>query len=206
MSQLLHIDCSIRREESYSRRLSRKFVDRWQMLHPDATLVYRDLAADPLPMLSEAAVSGMFLPEEVRTPEMKAGLALSDLVVDEFLASDRILIATPMYNFHVPPTLKNWFDHVTRAGRTFKFTEEGAVGLAGGRKVIIISVRGGYYGEGSPNQEADLQTPWLRLMFGFMGIGDVELIRCEATNIGGQLHEASLAAAEARLEHILTSW
>ncbi len=206
MPQLLHIDCSIRREESYSRRLSREFVDRWHALHPDERVVYRDLAADPLPVLSEAAISGMFLPDEVRTPAMSAGLGLSDLVVDEFLASHRVLIATPMYNFHVPSSLKNWFDHVTRAGRTFKFTEEGAVGLAGGRKVMIISARGGHYGEGSPHQEADLQTPWLRLMFGFMGIGDVELIRCEATNIGGDLHQASLAAAEARLEHLATSW
>lgn len=206
MSQLLHIDCSIRSEGSYSRRLSREFVGRWRALHPDETVVYRDLAADPLPMLSEAAVSGMFVPEEDRTPEMKAGLALSDLVVDEFLASHRVLIATPMYNFHVPPALKNWFDHVTRAGRTFKFTAQGAAGLAGGRKVMIISARGGHYGEGSPNQEADLQTPWLRLMLGFMGIQDVELIHCEATNIGGELLESSLAAAEARLEHLVTTW
>lgn len=206
MSQLLHIDCSARTEGSFSRMLSQQFVEDWRSAHPGGTVITRDLAADPLPYLDELAVSGMFIPPEDRTPQMQAALALSDRLTDELLASDRIVIGVPMYNFHVPAPFKSWIDHVVRAGRTFTYTEEGPVGLATGKKVLAVSARGGSYAATGPYHERDLQTPWLRLIFGFIGIRDVEIVRCEGTAINGELLENSLAAAQARLKELVACW
>ncbi len=170
--KLLHIDSSILGENSVSRAVTAAARDKLKAAHPDLEVSYRDLAADPLPHLT--------LP------------ALGDpTVVDEFLASDIVLIGAPMYNFTLSTQLKAWIDRILIAGKTFKYGPASAEGLAGGKRVIIAIARGGFYGMETPAAQAEHLETYLNTAFGFIGITP-EFIIAEGIAVGLDHRQAAL--------------
>lgn len=163
---ILRIDSSARRDGSVSRSLADRYLAR---LTGDVTT--RDLA-DGLPHLDGVWAGATFTPPEARSAEQNAALALSDELLAEVNAADTIVISSPIYNFTIPSTLKAWLDHLARVGVSFHYTEEGPVGLLTGKRVVVLVASGGVP-VGSP---MDFATPYLKHMFGFMGITDVEVI------------------------------
>lgn len=195
--RLLHVDSSILGNGSVSRALTAQVVARWRERVPGLEVVYHDLAAEPLTHIAGAHFAARATPEEARTPEQRAEIAASDRALAEFLAADIVVIGAPMYNFTVPTQLKAWIDRLAIAGKTFQYTAEGPVGLAGGKKVIVVSSRGGVYSAGSPAAAIDHQEPYLRAIFGFFGITDIDYIRAEGVNIGPEQRDQAIAAARA---------
>ena len=183
---LLHLDTSALGANSVTRELSAAIVARWQDDVPSVRVVYRDLASDPLPHLSGAELAGQDV----------AARAAADAAMDQFLASDVIVVGAPMYNFGIPSTLKAWIDRIAVAGKTFRYSESGPEGLATGKRVIVASGRGGMYGDNSP---ADFQEAYLRQVFGFLGITDVEFVRAEGVAYSPQHRVDALAAAHASI-------
>ena len=175
--KVLHIDSSITGDASLSRQLSAAVVDALRARAPDLEVIRRDLDAQPLPHLDGQALAG--------------GDAA---VVQEFLDADVVVIGAPMYNFTVSSQLKAWIDRVLIAGKTFRYTAEGPEGLAGGRTVIIASSRGGLYGAETPTAAADFQEPYLRWVFGFIGVSDVRFVRAEGVAYGPDQRQAALDA------------
>ena len=198
MSTLLHIDSSARSGGSISRQLTASFVSQWQAKNPGGKVVHRDLAANALPHLSESLLGAYFTPADARSAEQAEVIKQSDALVDELLAADTIVIGVPMYNFAPPSTLKAWIDHVFRAGRTFKYTETGPVGLVTGKKAVIILSRGGMYSEG-PMEALDFQGKYLKSALGFIGITDVELVVAEGVSMGEEAAKQAVASAEAKI-------
>ncbi|MFC4728397.1 FMN-dependent NADH-azoreductase [Coralloluteibacterium thermophilus] len=184
---ILHIDSSIQGEQSVSRRLSAAVVRRLRDLRPDARIVYRDLAAAPLPHLSPAMIEAAHGSEPDAT-------ALSS-ALDEVLAADVIVVGTPMYNFGVPSQLKSWLDALAAPGRTFRYGPQGPEGLLGDKRVIVASARGGFYGPGAPGAGNDHQESYLRAFFGFLGVTDIEVVRAEGVRIAPDVAERAVAAA-----------
>jgi FMN-dependent NADH-azoreductase len=177
MANLLHIDSSIRTEQSRSRALSRHFAEAWRSANADGTVVYRDLAADPIPHLDNAAFRGNFTPAEDRTPYQQEARALAEQLVGELLEADEIVIGMGLYNFGLPSTVKAWFDRLVVPGLTVG--EQG--GLLGGRTLTITAARGGGYGPGSPREGWDHRGPWLLHAFEQLGLTDVRFIHAELT-------------------------
>ncbi len=183
--KLLHIDASALGDNSVSRQLSAAVVARFRDQLDDLQVSYRDLDAQPIPHLRGSSLAQADAVE----------VADASQVMQQFLEADVVVIGAPMYNFSIPSTLKAWIDRVAVAGKTFKYTESGAVGLAGGKRVIIASSRGGIYSD-SP---ADFQEPFLRQIFAFMGIDDVEFVRAEGIAYSPKHREEAIAAALASL-------
>jgi len=179
---LLHIDASVLGDNSVSRQLSAAVVARFNETIENLDVTYRDLDRNPIPHLSSGSLA-------------QVDAAEAEAVMQQFLAADVIVIGAPMYNFSIPSTLKAWIDRVAVAGRTFKYTENGPVGLAGGKRLIIASSRGGIYTD-SP---ADFQEPFLRQVFAFMGIDNVEFVRAEGIAYSPTHREEAIAAALASL-------
>ncbi len=192
--KLLHLDSSPLGTYSVTRELTTAIVTQWHLREPGLEVTYRDLAADTLPHWSPLPREALeTLPLGVRTEVER-----SEAIMSEFLAADVIVIGAPMYNFGVPSQLKAWIDRVAVAGRTFRYTAEGPVGLAGGKKVIVASARGGFYaGKGA---SADFQEAYLRQVFGFLGITDIEFVRAEGIGISAEQRTASIAAARLKIE------
>lgn len=168
----------------------------------DARIVRRDVGANPLPHLTVETVAA--IKGEPSTPAEHEARALSDALIAEMKAADLILIASPMYNFGMSSTLKAWFDHVLRAGVTFRYTESGPEGLMGDKKVVVIQSRAGAYGEGGASH-LDGQEPHIRILLGFMGITDVTYIRAEGLAFGPEAAQASIDAAARELDNIATA-
>lgn len=192
---ILVINSSANGDASVSGQLAGRFVDSVREANPDATIVTRDVGANPLPHLTSETVAA--IKSEPTTPAELEARALSDTLVAELQQADVILIASPMYNFGISSTLKSWFDHVARAGVTFRYTENGPEGLLKGKKTVAILSRAGFYSEG-PGAVMDGQEPYLRAMLGFIGLDDVTWIRAEKLAFGpeaaGQAIEAAAAA------------
>lgn len=184
--KLLHIDSSIQGQASASRTLTHAIVARWRQAHPHAQVIYRDLAAQELPHLTHAALTGANQLEATR----------SAAVLEEFLGADVVVLGAPMYNFSLPSQLKAWIDRITVAGKTFRYGDKGPEGLAGGKQVIIAVSRGGIYPPGSP---ADFAESYLKFLFGFLGVRDVTFVRAEGLALSQQAREAALQAAHAAI-------
>ena len=172
---ILHIDSSINGDNSASRTISRSIVERFQAQNPGAEVIARDLVADPLPHLTLASFNDQD-------------------VLDEFLAADTIVIGAPMYNFTLPTQLKAWLDRILVAGRTFRYTENGPEGLAGGRRVIVALARGGVYEAGSPASALEHLETYLRGVFNFIGI-EPEFVAADGLNFGPEQRDASIRLA-----------
>ena len=166
---------------------------------PAASVTWRDLGASPVPHLTTATLAGVR--GEPATAAELATRALSDALIAELRAADTIVMGVPMYNFGVPTGLRAWFDHVLRAGETFRYSSAGPEGLLGGKRVIVIEARGGFYSEG-PAQAIDFQEPYLRHLFAFVGITDVTFVRVEKIGYGPEARTAAIAGARAELARL----
>ncbi len=198
---LLHVDSSILGAGSVSRTLSAEIVAALRARHPDATVTYRDLGAAPVAHLTGAhlAAAQGAVPE---APALQRDLAAGQAALEEFLAADIVVIGAPMYNFGIPSQLKAWIDRLAVAGKTFRYTEKGSEGLAGGKKVIVASSRGGFYGPDTPAAFLDHQESYLRGIFGFFGITDVSFVRAEGVQLGPDKREAAIAAAREQITRL----
>lgn len=192
--KLLHIDSSILGDNSVSRQLSAALVEAVAQKHPDLSVTHRDLATQPVAHLSGEILGAAFIAESDWNPTQRAERALTDSLINEFLAADVVVIAAPMYNFSIPSQLKSWIDRIAAAGRTFKYTDAGPVGLAGGKKVLIASSRGGVYST-DQGRAMDFQEDYLRTVMGFVGISDIEIVRAEAVNMGEDKRATAIHAA-----------
>jgi len=194
--EILQIKSSVFNGNGQSSRLADEFVARLREQDPEAKLIQRDLVADAVPHLDGARAGAFFAKPEERTPEQRAVIAYSDALIDELRAADVLVLGLPMYNFGVPSQLKAWFDHLARAGVTFKYTEKGAVGLLTGKKAYVFAARGGVYGDN------DSQTQFVRQFLGFLGITDVEFVYAEGLAISPESRNNSLIAAQARSQRL----
>jgi FMN-dependent NADH-azoreductase len=176
---LLHIDAGITGPGSVSRQLSAAIVETLTLQNPALTIIRRDLDAEALPHLGSGNLATLG----------------QDPALQEFLDADVIVVGAPMYNLSIPSQLKAWFDRVLVAGKTFRYTPTGPQGLAGGKKVIIASARGGVYEPGSPQAAADFHEPYLKALFAFAGIDDVTIVRAEGLAISPDHRQAALDAA-----------
>ena len=181
---LLHLDASALGAGSVTRTLGAAVVARWQAAVPGLRVDYRDLDADPLPHLTASVLGG----------EDTAAAAAGDATMRQFQAADVLVVGAPMYNFGIPSTLKAWIDRIAVAGKTFRYTAHGPEGLAGGKRVIVASGRGGAYGDASP---ADFQEAYLRQVFGFLGIRDIDFVRAEGVALSPEHRAAAIAKAVA---------
>ncbi|MCX5211782.1 NAD(P)H-dependent oxidoreductase [Kitasatospora sp. NBC_00240] len=176
MPTLLHIDSSALADGSVSREVSAVFRETWLAQHPEGTVIYRDLALDPLPHLDAAAVTAPFVPAGQRTPGQEAALALREQLAAELEQADAVVIGTPMYNFTIPSSLKAWLDQVIVMGRT-----AGAQPSAAGTPVTVVASRGGSYGPGSPRESFEFVTTYLdKVLTGMLGL-EVDFIVPEFT-------------------------
>ncbi|MCG9116859.1 NAD(P)H-dependent oxidoreductase [Laribacter hongkongensis] len=195
--KLLHIDSSVLAEHSVSRQLTARIVTEWQATHPGTAVEYLDLAQDTPATLSGAELAARMTPADSRSAEQTTAAARTEAFLQQFLAADVIVVGAPMYNFSIPSQLKNWIDCIAQAGRTFKYTETGPVGLAGNKTVIVASSRGGVYSTSEALRALDHQESYLRTVLGFMGIDNVRIVRAEGVNQGADRRSQALAAAEA---------
>jgi FMN-dependent NADH-azoreductase len=196
--KLLHIDSSVLGDNSVSRRLSAATVARLRQKNPGLSITYRDLAAEPVAHFSGALLAAFGATPDSWSAEQQQDVAHGGAALEEFLAADILVIGAPMYNFTVSTQLKAWIDRLAVVGKTFRYTEKGAEGLAGGKKVIIVSTRGGIYSTG-PAAAADHQEPYLRTMLGFFGITDIEVIRAEGLALGADQKQQAIDAAERQI-------
>ncbi|MDZ4872472.1 MAG: FMN-dependent NADH-azoreductase 1 [Chroococcidiopsis cubana SAG 39.79] len=210
MARILHIDSSPRGERSHSRRLTREFVEAWKQTHPDDIVTYRDVGRNPVPHVDEPWIAAAFTPPEQRTPELQEAIRISDRLVDEFLAADLYIIGIPMYNFSVPSTLKAYIDQIVRPRRTFVFEPEDAANpykpLVLGKKMFIITARGDSgFGSGERNEKLNHQDPYLRTIFGFIGITDISFVSVENDEFGGTSLAKSIANAQAKIAELVAA-
>jgi FMN-dependent NADH-azoreductase len=190
---ILHIDSSITGSASISRKLSKAFVDRISVTRDGVSVIYRDVANDPLPYFGPAIIA--------RTvPKHEADLAAT--VLREFMDADIVVIGAPMYNYGIPAQLKTWIDYLTVPGVTFRYTERGPEGLAGGRKVFLASSKGGLYDPDMPNAEREHQESHLVSILNFFGIKDIEIIRAQGVNISPAHADQAVAAALEQIAEI----
>jgi FMN-dependent NADH-azoreductase len=196
MTTLLQINASINNGNGQSSQLANQFVSAFRERRPEARIVVRDVAAaEPVPHLDSARFAAFLTGSEGRSAAQHAVVAYSDVLINELRDADIIVLGLPMYNFGVPSQLKAYFDHIARAGVTFKYTEKGPVGLLTGKKVYVFATRGGLYA-GTP---LDTQTGYVRDFLRFLGMSDVEFVYAEGLAISPQSKEANLAKAVAEI-------
>jgi len=182
--KLLHIDTSPLGAYSVSRGLTAAIVAEFARNEPHLEVVYRDAAMQPIPHWT--------LPAGDTDPSALLG----NEILEEFLAADVVVIGSPMYNFSISSQLKAWIDRIAVAGKTFRYSAEGPEGLVGGKRVIVASSRGGLYSDkSSPAAGLDFQEPYLRAVFGFLGVTEVEFVRAEGVGISAEHKEASVNGA-----------
>jgi FMN-dependent NADH-azoreductase len=203
--KLLHIDSSILGEGSASRRLSAAIVAAFARAVPDLEIVRCDLDSDPIPHLDSRRLPTV---RPANAPQGATGIPDDGGAgaLDEFLAADIVVIGAPMYNFTIPSQLKAWIDRILIAGKTFRYSEAGPVGLAGGKRVIIASSRGGLYAPGMPFEANDFQEPYLHAVFAFIGVEDIEIVRAEGLALGPEQRDAAVRAALESVPSVFASF
>ena len=194
--KLLHIDSSVLGPHSVSRQVSAAIVERLRKANPGLEVNYRDLTLTPLAHLSGPHLAA----SQGAAPEagLQADIAAGQAVLDEFLASDTVVLGAPMYNFTIPSQLKAWIDRILVAGKTFKYSAQGVEGLAGDKRVIVAVSRGGLYEAGNSFEHVEA---YLKPMFNFLGI-EPEFVRAEGTAVGPEQRDAGLAKGLAEVERL----
>lgn len=202
MKQILMIEISPRAQDSASRAVADTLAARLCSLYPSAKLVRRDLATERLPHLDGTTLRAISTKDPDEAARLHETARLSDALTDELLASDLLVIATPMWNFGIPSALKAWIDLVVRPGRTFQYAEGGVLGLAKDKRAILVLASGGVFTEG-PWQSWDYVEPYLRQILGFIGVTDVQTVRAQGMNIPALATGAVPRAQEAVAELVL---
>ncbi|QYO61929.1 FMN-dependent NADH-azoreductase [Leptolyngbya sp. 7M] len=208
MAHLLHIDSSPRDERSQSRRFTREFVESWKQSHPADTITYRDVGRNPVPHITESWIAAAYTPPAQRTLDLQDAIHISDQLVDELLAADIYVIGVPMYNYSIPSMLKAYIDQIVRIGRTFEFDPENAENpykpLVLGKKMFIITARGASgYAIGERYGALNYQDPYLRTVFGFIGITDITFVPIENDESGGTGLAESIANARTQIAQLV---
>jgi FMN-dependent NADH-azoreductase len=208
MAHLLQIDSSPRNERSHSRRMTKEFVERWLQAHPNDVVTYRDVGRNPIPHIDELWIAAAYTPPAHRTPDLWDAIRLSDCLVDELLAAHIYVLGLPMYNFSVPSAFKAYIDQIVRVGRTFDFAPDNAESpyqpLVFGKKMYIITARGSSgFEPGERYGAMNHQDPYLKTVFGFIGITDITFIRVENDEQGGNALATSIAQAQAQIAQLV---
>ena len=198
---VLQINSSARSDASHSTRLASRLVERLRESAPQSKLTVRDLNAARHPVLDEVALGALFTPTAQRTPEQVARVALDDALITEIQAADVVVLGVPMYNFGVPAPLKNWIDAISRAGVTFRYTEKGPEGLLRGKKVYVALTRGGQY----RNTPSDTQVPYLKTVFTFLGMTEVQFVYAEGLAMGPDAERNAITSAHEQIEEALAA-
>ena len=206
MSKILVVHSSPRQERSVSRKLTNDFVQQWLKQHPEAKVVTRDVARQPVPHVSEDWIIGAFSPADTLTPDAKAAIDISNELVDELFSADRYVFAVPMYNFNVPSTFKAYLDQIVRVGRTFSVGANGYQGLLKDKKALFVTSSGGSFPSGSPYAAYNFQEPYLRAVAAFLGITDVQFVVADGLARGDDAAKNSITKAESALNELVTSW
>lgn len=184
MKHILHLTSSLQGSQSYSTKLSKAIVEKVIDKYPGSKVASINLVEQEIPHLTPAVLQSMFTPGEQLTPEAKQSLHYSDEAVKQLMAADIIVIGAPLYNFTIHTSLKAWIDHVTRAGITFGYNQNGPVGMVTGKKVYVAMSSGGVYSEG-PGQQNDFVAPYLKAFLGFLGMTDLTVFRAEGLKVPG---------------------
>ena len=201
--KLLHIDSSILGANSVSRKLTADIVAAWTASHPGTQVDYLDVAANAPAHLGADAL-GFRTGQAATTEVQRNENAVSEALVSQFLAADVVVIGAPLYNFTIPTQLKAWIDRIAQAGRTFKYTDKGPVGLAGNKTVIVALSRGGMYSTSDAGRSMEHQETYLQTVMGFMGVTDVRFVRAEGLGMGDAAKAQALQAADTEIRALTT--
>jgi FMN-dependent NADH-azoreductase len=196
--QILQLNTSARSVGAHSTTVADLITERLMQKTPEPSLHLRDMARDPHPMLDEPALNALFTPADQRSEGQHARMAQDDALISEIQNSDIIVLGVPMYNFGIPVQLKSWFDAIAKAGVTFRYTENGPVGLLADKKVYVALARGGIYRD-TPN---DTQVPYLKLMLGFLGMTDVHYIYAEGFAMGPEAAANAMQEAKQQISDL----
>ncbi len=202
--KLLHIDSSVLGDHSVTRELTKRIVAEWQERHSGTVVDRLDLAVDTPNHLSMDSLA-FRLPSGSVTDLSDVQLrekTVSEALIQQFLDADVVVIGAPMYNFAIPTQLKAWIDRIAQAGRTFKYTDKGPVGLAGGKTVIVAIGRGGVYSNSEGGRATEHQESYLTVMFGFLGVTDVRFVRVEGVSMGPEVKANAMTAADAEIKQL----
>ena len=180
--KILNLISSPRGDASFSIKLGDAIVQKLQAANPGSTVKVHNLVKKPFPHLEEVHINSFFTPKENHTPELTEAIKHSDEAIAEIMDAEVIVIGAPLYNFGIHSTLKAWIDHIARAGKTFRYTENGPEGLVKNKKVYLAIASGGVYSEG-PYKAYDFTEPYLRTILGFLGMTDVTAYRVEGVNV-----------------------
>ncbi|MBF2050514.1 MAG: NAD(P)H-dependent oxidoreductase [Elainella sp. C42_A2020_010] len=209
MAHILHLDSSPRGDRSISRQLTKRFITSWTKAFPEDSITYRDLGHYPVPFIDENWIAASFASPEARTPELAAAIALSDQLVDEFLAADYYIFGIPMYNLSIPANFKAYIDQIVRINRTLavKDTGNGLIyeGLVKHKKMVIVTARSDNYRSGTAYAYQDFQAPYLRAMFEVLGITDITFIHADNLAGGAEARQQSLANAHTEIQTFIAA-
>jgi FMN-dependent NADH-azoreductase len=197
--KLVAINSSPNMEASVSRQLVEFFVESFGSGFGNGQVRVRDIGEIGPPHLNGEKIAAIFIPDDRRSDAQKQALAYSDELVDELIDADVIVIGAPMHNFSISSSLRTWIDHVVRAGRTFNYTDTGPKGHLTGKKVFVLTARGGDYSEGSFMHAMDHQEPYLRTVLGFIGLDDVTFIHAQGLAMGDEASDGAIANAKAAI-------
>lgn len=203
MSRLLRIDASSRSHGSYSREMADYFQKKWLEHNPEYEIVVRNLAKDPVPHIDETCITGFYTPKEQHTEEMRHATHLSDVLISELISAEALLISVPMYNFSIPSALKAWIDQIVRIGYTFAYDPKtGFAGLAGNKPVYIIAAYGAVF---STPQMSGLNflDPYLKTLFNFLGMENVELLAVEGTTTDESAMEKTRKSSMQKIDKLI---
>jgi FMN-dependent NADH-azoreductase len=209
LRRLLQIDCSPRMHYSYTRMLSGEFVSAWREAHPETTVERRDLATQPPPYISGAVAHLLHTgspPGGYLSPQDHEAIEIANAIAEQFIAADAYVMGVPMYYAHVPANFKAYMDHLAYFGRTVTLTSQGPQGLLTDKKAVVITARGFDYGPGSPIESYDLQEPWLRGAFAFIGITDVTFINLNGLDFGEEAVRGALSEARKSIQQVVNDW
>lgn len=199
MSKVLRITTSLFEESSVSSQLMEALVTGLKEQDQSLELTERNFQEQSIPHLDGEWLTAIMTAEAERSEEQQAKVDFSDALIEEVKAAETLLIALPMYNFSVPSMLKAWVDHIARAGSTFKYTEQGAVGLLQNKKVYFLAAMGGFHQEG----ESDFLRPYMKQIMSFIGITDVEIISAEGLNVGEEARARGIQLAQDKIKSIV---
>lgn len=198
MSKVLLLKSSILADYSHSNKMADYFVQQWKEKNPTDEFLVRDLVKQPIPAI-DGEILAAFAPTDTKTAQQQAFLDLSNQLIDEIKQSDVLVITAPMYNFSVPSQLKHYFDFIARSGHTFKYTEQGSVGLLNNKRAYVLTSRGGIY----KDTPTDIMVPYITLFLNFIGITDIEFIFAEGTALGAESVENAHSQARDHMNTLI---
>lgn len=199
MTTLLKVQSSLFSNQGQSSALTDQFAEQWLQQNAGGKIVTRNLASEPVPHLDQQRFGALTTPEDQRTEQQQLIVAYSDTLINEIKNAEMLVLGVPMYNFSVPSVLRAYFDHIARAGVTFRYTANGPEGLLTGKKAIVFITRGGYYGEDHS------QSEYIRQFLGFVGITDVQIVHAEGLGISEETKLKGLSEAREKIPALLAA-